>query len=82
MKKTSIKLSEVTTYKFGGYCDNFFDIDDDSISSENIILISKIKTYLFLERVLTIVFSDEGYEGTIVKPDFNFIELNDRKAIF
>ncbi|MDA9275395.1 UDP-N-acetylmuramate dehydrogenase [Acidimicrobiia bacterium] len=80
MKKNSIKLSEVTTYKFGGYCDNFFDVDDESINSEVNFNI-KDQELLVLGKGSNIVFSDEGYKGTIVKPNINFIKLKDSNSI-
>tara|TARA_B110000444_G_scaffold51518_1_gene47495 strand:+ start:123 stop:983 length:861 start_codon:yes stop_codon:yes gene_type:complete len=80
MKKNSIKLSEVTTYKFGGYCDNFFDIDDESINSE-IKFNIKDQELLVLGKGSNLVFSDEDYQGTIVKPDINFIKLDDSCSI-
>ena len=80
MKKNSIKLSEVTTYKFGGYCDNFFDVDDESINSEVNFNI-KDQELLVLGKGSNLVFSDEGYEGTIVKPNINFIKLKDSNSI-
>ena len=80
MKKNSIKLSEVTTYKFGGYCDNFFDVDDESINSEVNFNI-KDQELLVLGKGSNLVFSDEGYKGTIVKPNINFIKLKDSNSI-
>ena len=80
MKKTSVKLSEVTTYKFGGYCHNFFEINSLK-QLENMELDTRNKDLLILGKGSNIVFSDEGYEGTIIKPDFNFIDLNIEKNI-
>jgi len=80
MKKTSIKLSDVTTYKFGGYCHNFFEIKSLK-ELENIRFDTEHKDLLILGKGSNIVFSDAGYEGTIIKPDFNFIDLNTEKNI-
>ena len=80
MKKNSIKLSEVTTYKFGGYCDNFFDIDEESINSE-INFNIKDQELLVLGKGSNLVFSDEDYECTIVKPNINFIKLENSNSI-
>lgn len=80
MKKNSIKLSEVTTYKFGGYCDNFFDIDAESIDS-GINFNFKDQELLVLGKGSNLVFSDEGYKGNIVKPNINFIKLDDSNSI-
>jgi len=73
--KFKIKLSSVTTYKFGGYCDNFYKISEDDIdllkegfsSNENFIL----------GKGSNIAFSDEGYEGNIISPNFNGMIYDD-----
>tara|TARA_B100001996_G_scaffold145942_1_gene111167 strand:- start:749 stop:1603 length:855 start_codon:yes stop_codon:yes gene_type:complete len=74
--KFKIKLSNVTTYKFGGYCDNFYKISEDDIgslkedfsNSENFIL----------GKGSNVAFSDEGYEGNIISPNFNGLTYDDR----
>ena len=55
MKKTSIKLSDVTTYKFGGYCHNFFEINSLK-QLENIGFDIRDKDLLILGKGSNIVF--------------------------
>ena len=64
-----IKLSNVTTYKFGGYCENFY-----KISKEDIDLFKEVflkKDNFILGKGSNVAFSDKGYAGNIISPDFN-----------
>ncbi len=73
-----IKLSSVTTYKFGGYCENFVVISEkniDSISEET----NNSKIFV-LGKGSNTVFSDDGYEGLVIKPDFNEITLDSKTS--
>ena len=79
MKRNSVKLSEVTTYKFGGYCNNYFEIDSDTQLQGNDFE-SKDYELLILGKGSNLVFSDEGFEGTIIKPNIDFIEFNQEKT--
>ena len=79
MKRNSVKLSEVTTYKFGGYCNNYFEIDSDTQLQGNDFE-SKDYALLILGKGSNLVFSDEGFEGTIIKPNIDFIEFNQEKT--
>ena len=79
MKRNSVKLSEVTTYKFGGYCNNFLEIDSDTQLLE-VDFDSQDSELLVLGKGSNLVFSDEGFEGTIIKPNIDFIELNQGKT--
>ena len=71
-----VRLSDVTTYKFGGNCSNFYEID----SKENLKRIDfsqiNLEQLVVIGKGSNIVFSDEGYSGTIIKPNFDFIELD------
>ena len=71
--KYKIKLSTVTTYKFGGYCNNFYKISnndsylfDDAFSN---------KEYFILGKGSNVAFSDKDYEGNVINPDFNEISF-------
>ena len=79
MKKSSVKLSDVTTYKFGGYCSNYYEIN-----SVNQLQARKFNNhrdeFLILGKGSNLVFSDDGYEGTIIKPNIDFIDLNSKKT--
>ena len=47
-----IKLSEVTTYKFGGFCSNFYQVTEDNIEKYPLV------------RVVKIPIQSEGISGT------------------
>ena len=73
--KNRIKLSNVTTYKFGGYCDNFYTIDNDDVgflkeafSSDNNFILGKGSN---------VAFSDDGYDGNVINPNFKDLNLDD-----
>jgi len=71
--KNKIKLSDVTTYKFGGFCENFYTVNKD-----NIALLKEAfsnKNYFVLGKGSNIAFSDYGYEGNIINPIFNDISI-------
>ena len=82
MKKNRVKLSEVTTYKFGGWCNNFINIDTASLESDINFNIQK-EEYVVLGKGSNLVFSDEGYEGTIIQPNINYIKflINPKEAL-
>ena len=67
--KFKIKLSNVTTYKFGGYCDNFYKISEDDIDSYKEAF-SNNENFI-LGRGSNVAFSDQGFEGNIINPNFN-----------
>ena len=72
--KNKIKLSNVTTYKFGGYCDNFYRISkEDQISFKEIF---SNKDCFILGKGSNVVFSDDFYEGIIISPNFNDINYD------
>jgi len=70
-----IKLSTVTTYKFGGYCDNFYELNtqDDLNRIESLTNFKKI---FILGKGSNIAFSDKGYEGTVIRPNLNDIQYD------
>jgi len=67
--KFKIQLSNVTTYKFGGYCDSFYQISEDDIDSFKEAFSNKEN--FILGRGSNVAFSDDGYEGNIINPNFN-----------
>ena len=80
MTKNSVKLSEVTTYKFGGWCNNFINIDTASLESD-ISFNTQKEEYVVLGKGSNLVFSDEGYEGTIIQPNINYIKFSKEDMI-
>ena len=72
MKTSSVNLSKVTTYRFGGLCKNYIELDN----SDDLLKISdKInsKNTFVLGKGSNIAFSDKGYKGYVLKPHFEFI---------
>jgi len=78
--KHKIKLSDVTTYKFGGFCDNFYTVSNGDLGLLTEEFLSKDN--FVLGKGSNIVFSDDGYAGNIIKPNFNEINfINDSSEL-
>jgi UDP-N-acetylmuramate dehydrogenase len=68
-----VELSKVTTYRFGGLCKNYIELENyddllkisDKINSNNTFVLGKGSN---------IAFSDKEYKGYVLKPQFEFIE--------
>ena len=71
--KYKIKLSTVTTYKFGGYCNNFYKISNSDIDLFDEAFSNK--EYFILGKGSNVAFSDKDYEGNVINPDFNEISF-------
>ena len=72
--KNRIKLSNVTTYKFGGYCNNFYTISNEdagflkeAFSSDNNFILGKGSN---------VAFSDDGYDGNVINPNFKDLNID------
>ena len=73
MKTNSVNLSKVTTYRFGGLCKNYIEIENtddflkisDKVNSKNTFVLGKGSN---------IAFSDNEYRGYVLKPQFEFID--------
>ena len=72
--KYKIKLSTVTTYKFGGYCNNFYKISNNDIDLFDEAFSNK--EYFILGKGSNVAFSDKDYEGNVINPYFNEISFN------
>ena len=72
MKINKVDLSKVTTYRFGGYCENFIILEKpedlfklpDGLNSENTFVLGKGSN---------IAFSDNEFEGYVLKPEIQFV---------
>tara|TARA_B100000029_G_scaffold205182_1_gene203122 strand:- start:1293 stop:2147 length:855 start_codon:yes stop_codon:yes gene_type:complete len=69
--KYKIKLSSVTTYKFGGYCNNFYKISNKDINLFDEAFSNKEN--FILGKGSNVAFSDKDYEGNVINPNFNEI---------
>ena len=74
MNINSVNLSEVTTYRFGGFCKNFINIEsEDELSDlENII---KGKQNVILGKGSNVAFSDKEFYGNVLTPKFEELTL-------
>ena len=80
MNINSVNLSEVTTYRFGGLCKNFINIEsEDELSDlENII---KGKENVILGKGSNVAFSDKEFYGNVLTPKFEELTLLDNFEI-
>ena len=80
MNINSVNLSEVTTYRFGGFCKNFINIEsEDELSDlENII---KGKQNVILGKGSNVAFSDKEFYGNVLTPKFEELTLLDNFEI-
>ena len=80
MNLNSVNLSEVTTYRFGGFCKNFINIEsEDELSDlENII---KGKQNVILGKGSNVAFSDKEFYGNVLTPKFEELTLTDNFEI-
>ena len=80
MNINSVNLSEVTTYRFGGFCKNFISIEseDDLFDLENII---KGKQNVILGKGSNVAFSDKEFYGNVLTPKFEELTLSDNFEI-
>ena len=80
MRISRVNLSKVTTYRFGGLCNNYIVIEN----SDDLMKIShKInsKNTFVLGKGSNIAFSDKEYKGYVLKPQFKFINNTDDESI-
>ena len=80
MNINSVNLSEVTTYRFGGFCKNFINIksEDELTDLENII---KGKQNVILGKGSNVAFSDKEFYGNVLTPKFEELTLSDNFEI-
>ena len=80
MNINSVNLSEVTTYRFGGFCKNFINIEseDDLSDLKNII---KGKQNVILGKGSNVAFSDKEFYGNVLTPKFEELTLSDNFEI-
>ena len=80
MNINSVNLSEVTTYRFGGFCKNFINIEsEDELSDlENII---KGKQNVILGKGSNVAFSDKEFYGNVLTTKFEELTLSDNFEI-
>ena len=81
MKTSSVNLSSVTTYRFGGLCKNFIVIDNIDNFSQIPEEINSSNTFV-LGKGSNIAFADSEYNGYVLQTDLKFINLlNDENTL-
>ena len=77
MNINSVNLSEVTTYRFGGFCKNFINIEseDDLSDLENII---KGKQNVILGKGSNVAFSENEFDGAVIQSKINYINFDNK----
>ncbi len=81
MKTSSVNLSSVTTYRFGGLCKNFIVIDNVDNFSQISEEMNSSNTFV-LGKGSNIAFADSEYDGFVLQTDFKFINLlNDENLL-
>ena len=80
MKINSVNLSDVTTYRFGGICDNFISFDSKS-QIEQLVELCKGKNNVVLGKGSNIAFSDKKFEDNIINPQFFDIDYVDENKL-
>ena len=80
MNINSVNLSEVTTYRFGGFCKNFINIEteDDLFELKNIL---QEKQNIILGKGSNVAFSDKEFYGNVLSPKFEELKLTDNFEI-
>ena len=80
MNINSVNLSEVTTYRFGGICKNFINIEteDDLLDLKDVI---KEKQNVILGKGSNVAFSDKEFYGNVLTPQFEELTLTDNSEI-
>ena len=76
--KYKIKLSNVTTYKFGGYCENFYKISEVDLNS--LKEANSDKNNFILGKGSNVAFSDKGFDGNIINPVFNDLTYDEASS--
>ena len=81
MKTSTVNLSSVTTYRFGGLCKNFIVIDNIDSFSQIPAEINSSNTFV-LGKGSNIAFADSEYNGFVLQTDLKFINLlNDENTL-
>ena len=81
MKTSTVNLSSVTTYRFGGLCKNFIVIDNIDNFSQIPEEINSSNTFV-LGKGSNIAFADSEYNGFVLQTDLKFINLlNDENTL-
>ena len=73
MKISSVDLSKITTYRFGGVCKSFIELEGkEDLNKLNETVLGKEN--IILGKGSNVAFSDKEFQGNIISPKFTSIE--------
>ena len=73
MKISSVDLSKITTYRFGGVCKSFIELaDKEDLNNLDEILLGKEN--VIIGKGSNVAFSDKEFQGNVICPKFTTIE--------
>ena len=73
MKISSVDLSKITTYRFGGVCKSFIElVDKEDLNNLDEILLGKEN--VIIGKGSNVAFSDKEFQGNVICPKFTTIE--------
>ena len=73
MKISSVDLSKITTYRFGGVCKSFIELKDkEDLNNLDEILLGKEN--VIIGKGSNVAFSDKEFQGNVICPKFTTIE--------
>ena len=73
MKISSVDLSKITTYRFGGVCKSFIELEGrEDLNKLNETVLGKEN--IILGKGSNVAFSDKEFQGNVISPQFASIE--------
>ena len=73
MKISSVDLSKITTYRFGGVCKSFIELEGkEDLNKLNETVLGKEN--IILGKGSNVAFSDKEFQGNVISPKFTSIE--------
>ena len=73
MKISSVDLSKITTYRFGGVCKSFIELEGkEDLNKLNETVLGKEN--IIIGKGSNVAFSDKEFQGNVISPKFTSIE--------
>ena len=73
MKISSVDLSKITTYRFGGVCKSFIELErKEDLNKLNETVLGKEN--IIIGKGSNVAFSDKEFQGNVISPKFTSIE--------
>ncbi len=80
MKISSVDLSKITTYRFGGVCKNFIELETEE-DLNNLDNIDLGKENIIIGKGSNVAFSDNEFQGNVICPKFTTIKEKNESEI-